>query len=216
MIVYLHAYDMFDRGITWSRHAGLSDVVHIEIPQAMQLPDIVQLVIDRVVNARSIFELIINAHGMELSPVGSTSPAAPSIGGRIGHFINRIFGESPGGAGAVSLSDAAELDPSNADLLTPLRDYFSPDAWGIEFHSCVLLTHRSGWRLCEMLAQNLAVSVFASHSYQRGVTDYPSIRCSTPSDERGAFEGSVIRFSPDGSYRNAVIDFQRRSLWNPS
>ncbi len=63
MIVYVHADDIFDRGLFFQRHEGLSDVVHLTIPRAYSVTQIVNTIIARVRNERSIYTMIWNGHG---------------------------------------------------------------------------------------------------------------------------------------------------------
>jgi hypothetical protein len=42
------------------------------------------------------------------------------------------------------------------------------------------------------------------------------VRSSTPSDERGRFEGVVMRFAPDGTYSNAIPELRARDLISAS
>jgi hypothetical protein len=63
MIVYLHSHDIYDRGRSFGRHADLTDVAHITVPANSTVPQMVQSVIERVRNRRSIWLLIFNAHG---------------------------------------------------------------------------------------------------------------------------------------------------------
>jgi hypothetical protein len=63
MIVYLHSHDIYDRGRSFGRHAGVGDVVHIIVPAASTVPELVRSVTERVRNRGSIWLLIFNAHG---------------------------------------------------------------------------------------------------------------------------------------------------------
>jgi hypothetical protein len=63
MIVYLHSHDIYDRGRSFGRHSGVSDVAHIIVPASSTVPEMVRSVIARVRNRGSIWLLIFNAHG---------------------------------------------------------------------------------------------------------------------------------------------------------
>jgi len=187
MIVYVHAYDMFDAGTTWSRHRRASSVSQIVLQRRDTVAALVQRVRTAARSERSIYTLIINAHG-EVDTAGRP-------------------------LGSVSLSDAASLTPPTALQMAPLAPYFSSPCHGLELHSCEVLANRQGWHLCGVLARELRVNVYASNAPQRGVSPWYS---STPSDERGRFEGAVIRFAPDGSYTNALPELQARDLISAS
>jgi len=187
MIVYVHAYDMFDAGTTWSRHGRAGDVAQIVLQQRDSVATLVQRVRTAARFERSIYTLIINAHG-EIDTAGRP-------------------------LGSVSLSDATSLTPPTALQMAPLAPYFSSPCNGVELHSCEVLANPQGWNLCRVLARELGVNVYASMAPQRGVSPWYS---STPSDERGRFEGTVMRFAPDGSYLNALPELQARDLISAS
>ena len=63
MIVYIHSHEIPDRGITFGRHAGVRDVVHIIVPDHTSVEGIVALVGAQVRNRGSIWKLIFNGHG---------------------------------------------------------------------------------------------------------------------------------------------------------
>jgi hypothetical protein len=187
MIVYVHAYDMFDAGTTWSRHRRASEVAQIVLQPRDSVATLVQKVRRAARFERSIYTLIINAHGV-----------VDSAGRPLG---------------SVSISDTTSLTPPTALQLAPLAPYFSSPCNGVELHSCEVLANPQGWNLCRVMSRELGVNVYASNAPQRGVS--PSYS-STPSDERGRFEGVVMRFSPDGSYMNAVPELQARDLISAS
>lgn len=187
MIIYVHAYDMFDAGTRWGRHNGVDDVAQVVTRPHDTIPAVVTKIAVAARAERSIFTLIINAHGM------TDSEGRP--------------------VGEISLSDAAVLTPSTALRMAPLRPYFSSPCNGVELHSCEVLQAREGWHLCQVLARELAVAVYASVAYQRGISPSWS---STRSDMRGRFEGSTMRFNPDGSYVNAVPELLERGLHSAS
>jgi hypothetical protein len=187
MIVYAHAYDMFDAGTTWTRHSRAGDVAQVILEQRDTIATLVQRVRTAVRSERSIYTLIINAHG-EINPAGRS-------------------------IGSVSISDTTSLDAGTALQMAPLAPYFSSPCNGVELHSCEVLASPLGWNLCRVLARELRVNVYASNAPQRGVSPWYS---STPSDERGRFEGVVMRFAPDGTYSNAVPELRARDLISAS
>jgi len=187
VIIYAHAYDIFDRGVTWARHRSASDVAHVILRNSDSIPIMNQKIRTAARAERSIYTLIINAHG-------ETDPSGRSIG-------------------TISLSDTASLTPITALFMGPLRNCFSSPCNGVELHCCEVLAHRDGWNLCRVLAQKLQVNVFASDVLQRGVSPWFS---STPSDDRGAFEGNVRGFRPNGTDFDAVADFAARGLHSAS
>lgn len=63
MIVYVHAADIYDRGLSFQRHEGLSDVVHLTIPRSYSVMQIVSTIISHVRNEGSIYTMIWNGHG---------------------------------------------------------------------------------------------------------------------------------------------------------
>jgi hypothetical protein len=187
MIVYAHAYDMFDAGTTWSRHSRASEVAQVVLQQRDTVATLVQRVRTAARSERSIYTLIINAHG-EIDAAGRS-------------------------IGSVSLSDITSLDAGTALQMAPLAPYFSAPCNGVELHSCEVLASPLGWNLCRVLARELRVNVYASNAPQRGVSPWYS---STPADERGRFEGVVMRFAPDGTYSNAVPELRARDLISAS
>jgi|SRR5262245_1480219 len=187
MIIYVHSYDMFDAGSTWGRHRGVGDVSQIVLQQHDTVATMVQRITAAARNERSIYTLIINAHGL-------TDAAGTPLG-------------------EISLSDDAVLSPPAALQMAPLRRFFSSPCNGLELHSCQVLQAREGWHLCQVLARELRVNVFASMALQRGVSPWYS---STPSDTRGRFEGTTMRFNPDGSYVNAMPELRARDLHSAS
>ena len=187
MIVYVHSYDIFDRGETWERHSG-HPVEHVILPQRATVADMCTAIQAAARSHRSIWNLIFNAHGL----------------------VDRVY-ERP--TGELSMSDVAVLRPANAHELAPLRPYFTPGGRGIEIHGCAILGARAGWRLCQLLSQTLLVSVYASSFNQRGISPWWS---STRSDRRGGFEGGAMVFRPpDGREENAVLELRDLGLINP-
>lgn len=63
MIVYVHSHDIYDAGMSFDRHQGLRDVVHITIPTGYSLAQTMRAIIARVRNRHSIWRMIWNAHG---------------------------------------------------------------------------------------------------------------------------------------------------------
>lgn len=189
MVIYVHANDIFDRNITWSRHARVRDVRHVTLGARETLNDMVIRILAAARRPRSIWTLILNAHGL----------------------TDAVHGRP---IGALSMSDVAVLQPTTVGQLTPLRPYFTPGAHGVEIHGCAILGADAGWRLCQLMCQILQVSVYASPFDQRGVSPTGG---STPRDLRGGYEGSVIAFRPpNGRYENAINQFRGRGLWSPS
>lgn len=183
MILYVHAYDIFDRGTTWSRHAGVTDLHHIILTQTETVQSMVQKIIRVARNHGTIYTLIINAHGLVNAhglPVGK-----------------------------VSISDSADLDTTTATFMYRLEPYFSDPCNGLELHCCEVLGASAGWTMCSALADNLNVDVYASVAPQVGVSPWWS---STTADTRGRFEGRTYRFLPDGSHVDAVADLRARGL----
>lgn len=183
MIIYVHSYDIFDRGTTWSRHGSISDVHHIILSQTETMDGMVRKIIRIARNERSIYTLIINAHGV----------------------VNTCH--LP--LGRVSISDVADLSTATASFMTPLAPYFSSPCNGLELHCCEVLGASDGWTLCRTLAANLGVDVYASVALQSGISPWYS---STPSDTRGRFEGRTYRFDPSGTHTDAVAELRRRDL----
>ncbi|MDH3466608.1 MAG: hypothetical protein OES26_12030 [Gammaproteobacteria bacterium] len=191
MIIYTHSYDIFDEGQTWGRHARLrtTEVKHITLGPRDTVSNMASKIMRAAGSHRSIWTLILNAHGM----------------------VDRIHHRP---TGALGISDAETLSPPTARHLTPLRPYFTPNGNGLEIHGCNILAARDGWRLCQLLSQNLQISVYAACSEQRGISPWGS---STPADRRGGFEGPVMAFRPpNGNYENVTLDFRRRGLQTPT
>lgn len=185
VLIYVHSYDIFDAGITWTRHARQT-VNHITLGQRDTLRDMSLAIQSTARSHRSIWNLIFNAHGL----------------------VDSIH-ERP--TGQLSMSDRATLEPSTAHFLEGLKPFFSPGGRGIEIHGCAILGARAGWRLCHMLSEMLEVSVYASSFDQRGVSPWWS---STPSDRRGRFEHGVMAFRPDGTEENAVNELRALDLFS--
>jgi hypothetical protein len=183
MIIYVHSYDIFDRGTTWGRHRGVTDLHHIILGTTDSVTDMVSRVIRVARNHGSIYTLIINAHG--------------------------LVNEHGLPVGKVSLSDSDELSTTTATFMNRLAPYFSSPGNGLELHCCEVLGATEGWTMCSMLARNLGVDVYASSAVQRGVSPWYS---STPSDTWGRFEGLTYRFQPNGQYGNAEADLRARGL----
>lgn len=183
MIIYVHAYDIFDRGTTWGRHRGITDLHHIILRNNDTVTDMVNKIIRVVRNHGSIYTLIINAHGLVNA-----------------HGLPQ---------GKVSISDVENLDTTTATFMTRLAPYFSSPGNGLELHCCEVLGASDGWTLCRTLARNLGVDVYASVAVQVGVSPWWS---STPSDTWGRFEGRTYRFAPDGTHTDAVADLRARGL----
>ncbi|MCM5681844.1 hypothetical protein M8A51_20140 [Schlegelella sp. S2-27] len=172
MIVYVHAYDIgHDRGMTWDRHAHATDVRHVLLGRDDSISMIVERIISAVQTERTIYTMLVNAHGWE-----ATRP-------------------TPRGIGIVSLSDLADLSDLTAPRFRPLQPYFTHGggARGVEIHACRILEHAGGWRMCQVLADTLQVQVAAAEAPQRGITPWWS---STPSDSYGSFEGMRQTFMP--------------------
>jgi hypothetical protein len=94
MIVYIHSHEMDDRYETFGRHAGVSDVRHIIVPEGTTVLGIVELVREQVRHAGSIWTLILNSHG-DSNGTGAILIGmwidASNIGGfsRMGSLMNR-------------------------------------------------------------------------------------------------------------------------------
>lgn len=173
MIVYVHAYDIgHDRGMTWDRHAGATDVRHVLLEAGDSMSIIVERIIAAVRTEASIYTMLINAHGL-VEPRGRGT-------------VSR---------GMVSLSDAANLSDLTAPAWRPLRPYFTrrTGVRGVEIHACRLLECERGGRMCQVLADTLQIQVTAADADQRGITPAWS---ATPSDEYGSFEGRARTFLP--------------------
>lgn len=189
MIIYVHAYDIFDRGTTWGRHRGITDVHHIILNQSETIQGMVGKIIRYARNEGSIYTLIINAHGLVGSSCGGGTCSLP--------------------LGQISISDVADLNIATATFMTRLAPYFSSPCNGLELHCCEVLGASDGWTLCRTLASNLGVDVYASVAVQSGISPWHS---STPSDDWGRFEGRTYRFDPSGAHTDAVADLRRRGL----
>ncbi|NSX55619.1 hypothetical protein [Parasulfitobacter algicola] len=63
MIVYVHSHDVYDSDTTFIRHRKLPDVEHIIIPYHASVDSIINSIIARARNKRSIWLLVLNAHG---------------------------------------------------------------------------------------------------------------------------------------------------------
>ena len=183
VIIYVHAYDIFDVGETWGRHRGVRDLVHIVLRPRDSVQTMVQRIITAAGSEGSIYTLIINAHGL------TTALGVP--------------------VGRISLSDSATLSAASAVHMERLRPYFSSPCNGLELHCCEVLGAGDGWTLCRALARGLQVSVYASTALQRGISPWYS---STPSDTMGQFEGRTYRFHPNGTYTNVVEELRSRGL----
>jgi hypothetical protein len=94
MIVYIHSHEMDDSNETFGRHAGVSDVRHITVPEGTTVFGIVELVREQVRHAGSIWTLIFNGHGDSNGTgeflIGMWIDAS-NIGGfaRMGNLMNR-------------------------------------------------------------------------------------------------------------------------------
>lgn len=183
MIIYVHSYDIFDAGITWSRHSSASDVQHIVLREKDTIQSMINRIIGTARNERSIYTLVINAHGLVN---GHGTPL-----------------------GRISISDVAALSATTAVQMERLRSYFSDPGNGLELHCCELLAAGDGWTMCRTLSRCLNINVYASAAVQRGVSPWYS---STPSDERGRFEGRTYRFRPDGTFIYSDPELRRRGL----
>lgn len=183
MIIYVHSYDIFDAGITWSRHSSASDVQHIVLRPKDTIQSMVNRIISTARNERSIYTLVINAHGVVLNGCGTP-------------------------LGCIRISASATLDAATAVQMETLRPYFSDSCNGLELHSCEVLGAGDGWTMCRTLSRCLNVSVYASVAPQLGVVEWYR----PGRDAHGRFEGRTYRFRPDGTFVYSDPELRRRGL----
>ena len=106
MIIYVHSYDMFDAGSTWGRHRAVSDVSQIVLQQHDTVATMVQRIMAAARNERSIYTLIINAHGLTDAagtPIGEISLSDDAVLSPPMYFGDRMVPRMSGGVNMPSL-----------------------------------------------------------------------------------------------------------------
>lgn len=195
MIVYLHSPDVQDAGRTFDRHKDVPDVVHIIINQNSTVAQIVDEVIRRVRNPRSIWLLIINSHGnsgmialgrgIGIMDVTGLSPLAPymSLGGK-GVEIHSCM--------VASSVTSSERDAGHSGEYDVHRNPHDRNAL---IRTTPGMTNL-GMTFLEYMAASLNVPVRAAIELQTGQTTSFG---SDIGDTEGVFEGPWVTVWPNGS-----------------
>lgn len=184
MIVYLHSADMFDAGRTFGRHESLSDVIHITIPMSFSVTQIATETIARVVNQRSIWLLILNAHGAPGDIGLGTGITSANV-----RELNRLRDYmTPDGRGVEIHSCMVASDWIAGRPHVPEYENVTPRA-GV------------GTTLVRNMAREMNCTVRAAYENQSGVGYLiPGILPASGNDYVGVFEGRWICVQPNGTY----------------
>lgn len=112
MILYMHSDEIYDQGLSFDRHRQLSDVEHVIVPAGMNLVAAIHLAISRVLHRRSIWLLILNAHGNR----GIIGIGATGIGpANVDSFSELAPYMTPGGRGVEIHSCLAASNTPNVE-----------------------------------------------------------------------------------------------------
>ena len=179
MIIYVHSHDVYDRGRTFARHRSLSDVEHIIVPAGACMGHVANSIIDVARNERSIWLLILNAHG---------GPGYVGIGAGIDaatvfHLASVQPYMTPGCRGVEI--HACSVAGEGFAMERGRRVHADPRPYGEEFMA--------------RMAHTLRCPVRASRQFQSGydtnIFGYPY----RGSDDYGRFEGDMVLIQPNGA-----------------
>ena len=197
MIVYLHSPDVPDAGRTFERHKDLTDVIHIIINENYSVPQIVQEVIRRVRQPRSIWLLIFNAHGnsgtihlgrgIGILNVTELSPLAPymTLGGKGVEIHSCLV------ASSVTSSEANAGHSGEYDI------HRDPAVDRVDLIRTTPGMTNLGMTFIEYMAASLNVPIRGGMDYQIG--QQTATFGGSIGDTEGVFEGPWVTVWPNGA-----------------